>query len=251
MDERKLSELFNDAVRDVPPPSFDQSDISAESSRLTRKRNTLLTGTALGFALLAGVIVAGDAWWPSQTTGDSSAAGSAESPAGGNDLSPQYEVTSDGPSQKAAEAQDFPPATPSRGRSSDGNAGSQAGGTPSGCGTADRELAAALAGELPAATSRGEYVPSPLGCPAGGRSASFGVQDGPHRGLVSIMLVPAGVTAPLQPPWGDRPGAAGAVVATASGAQLIVAVEPLPDSAELPLDDGDVRELAQELAARY
>ncbi|MBC6446731.1 hypothetical protein [Actinokineospora xionganensis] len=77
------------------------------------------------------------------------------------------------------------------------------------------------------------------------------MQDGPHRGLVSIMLVPAGVTAPLQPPWGDRPGAAGAVVATASGAQLIVAVEPLPDSAELPLDDGDVRELAQELAARY
>lgn len=251
MDERKLAELFNDAVRDVPPASFDQSDISAESSRLTRKRNTLLTGTALGFALLAGVVVAGDAWWPSNTTGDSSAAGSAESPANGNDLSSPYEGTTDGPSQEAAEAQDFPPATPSRGRSSDGNTGSRAGRTPGGCGTADRELAAALAGELPAATSFAEFVPSPLACPEGGRSASFGVQDGPRRGLMSIMLVPVDVDTPVQPPWVDRPGADGAVVGTASGRKLVVSIEPFPESPDVPLDADDMRELAQELAPRY
>ncbi|SDI62169.1 hypothetical protein SAMN05192558_106246 [Actinokineospora alba] len=85
----------------------------------------------------------------------------------------------------------------------------------------------------------------------GGRSASFGVEEGSRRGLVSIMLVPAGVSAPLHPPWIDRPGALGAVAVAPSGGQLVVAVEPFPESPDLPLDDDDVRELAQELAARY
>ncbi|HVK23498.1 MAG TPA: hypothetical protein VM677_19270 [Actinokineospora sp.] len=134
----------------------------------------------------------------------------------------------------------------------DGQAGVTTGGTPGGCGSADRELAAALAGELPSATSAADVVNSPLSCPTGSRSAAFGVQDGPRRGFMSIMLVPAKTAMMQQPPWADRPsGTTGSVIATKSGKTLVVAIEPLTGSAEPPVDSTQADKIAEKLAARF
>ncbi|WP_436492813.1 hypothetical protein [Actinokineospora sp. HUAS TT18] len=251
MDERKISELFRDAVRDVPPASFNQEDVAAESTRLTRKRNSLVAGSALGFVLLAGGIVAGVALWPGSETGRETGAAAGAPFATSNDSRSSSETVNDS-GQGVAEAEpELPPTTPAGGLSN-GKAGVTTGGAPSGCGSADRELAAALAGELPAATSAADTVNSPLACPTGARSAAFGVQDGPRRGFMSIMIVPQNTAQMLQPPWADRPsGTEGAVVATKSGKSLVVVVEPLATSAAPPVSADQVRGIADKLATRY
>ncbi len=253
MDERKIADLFGDAVRDLPPASFDAGDVAAESARLTRKRNGVITGSALAFALLAGGIPVGLALWsgPNGGSGNDSAALAPASAPDGNEKAAPYEVPSAGPGVLSDRSgPSSPPVTPKQGGSSDGDAGPGAGGTPSGCGTADRELAAALAGELPAATSGGEPQSSPLGCPTGSVSAAVPVRDGPLRGLVSIMLTPRDVPQMIQPPWADRVGAQGSLTSTASGKTLVLAVEPVAGSAAPPLDGDALREIAGRLAPR-
>ncbi|GLZ37604.1 hypothetical protein [Actinokineospora sp. NBRC 105648] len=254
MDEHKISELFNDAVRDVPPPSFGVPEVSAESARLTRKRNGLLAGSALGFAVLAGAVVTGVALWsgPSESgSGNDSAALAPMSVSESNGDPAPNEVPTDAP--RIAEQTDpgSPSSTPKQGGSTTGDAGTSAGGTPGGCGSADRELAAALAGELPSAVSRGDVVASPLSCPTGSRSGAFAVADGPRKGLVSIMVTPKGVAPMQQPPWADRPASEGVVVQAKSGATIVLEVEAVPGSAAPPIDAGVLRDIGSKLAPRY
>src|SRR6266511_730647 len=76
MDERKLNELFRDAVPDAPTPSFGAADIVLESGRQTlRKRNALLGGSALGLAILAGAAVLSVALWKGTDSKEGTAAG--------------------------------------------------------------------------------------------------------------------------------------------------------------------------------
>jgi hypothetical protein len=251
VDERKISELFRDAVRDVPPPSFNQEDVLSESARLTRKRNAFVAASALGFALLVGGIVVATGLWPGADQDTSTVtAGQAQAP--GSGAVPENETANDDPqASKAVEAQSVPLSAPTQGGSTHRDAGPTAGGTPGGCGTADRELATALAGELPAATSAADVVPSALACPTGSVSASFGVQDGPRRGVLSIMLVPSGTPQMQQPPWADRvSGTTGIVVKAGSGKELVVVIEPVSGSAAPPLSGEDVSRMAKELAPR-
>ncbi|MDQ3402434.1 MAG: hypothetical protein M3548_03445 [Actinomycetota bacterium] len=255
MDERKISDLFNDAVRDVPPPSFDRGDITAESARLTRKRNSVLAGSALGFALLVSGVAVTASVWTGGGSGNETAAGAAVSQADGNEQAAPYEVPTDGPGAMSDRSgglgvSDLPSATPKQGGSSSGNAGT-AGSIPSGCGTAARELAAALAGELPAATSGGAVIESPLSCPSGASSAAFAVENGPRKGLLSIMVLPRGADQILMPPWSDRPsGTTGAVVPTTSGKELVLVIEPVFGSAAPPIDEPTLKTMAAAVARR-
>ncbi|MBM7770786.1 hypothetical protein JOD54_000990 [Actinokineospora baliensis] len=250
MDERKISEVFNAAVGDVPPPSFERGDVLARSARLTRKRNGLIAGSALGLAVLVGGIATGVALWsgPTGESGNDSAAPAPATVAGGNTNRPLNEVPGDSPRSLESNS---PLSPPKQGGATDGDAGPRASGTPGGCGAADRELAAALAGELPSAVSTSDAKPSPLGCPAGGRSAAFEIADGPRKGLVSIMLTPSGVDQMLAPPWADRSGAQGAVIKTASGATLVLSVEPAAGSAAPPVVGDDLRGIGDDLAGKY
>ena len=251
MDEKRISALFEDAVRDVPAPTFDTGDISAESARLTRKRNGLLAGSALGFALVVGGVATGVALFTGPNAGNDSAAVASAPAAEGNETFEQYEVPSDGARDRADTTTDLPRSTPMQGGSTEGSAGSEPGGTPTGCGKAAGEFAAALAGELPAATSAGDPVASPLSCPSGGVSVAVPVSDGPRKGLLSLLVVPADARFAVQPPWADRPGAQGAVVVSDSGRQLVVVIEPVAGSAAPPLDAGDARDIADGLKSEF
>ncbi|WP_424183443.1 hypothetical protein ACOBQX_15715 [Actinokineospora sp. G85] len=253
MDERELSDLFDAAVPEAPPASFGADDVVAESNRLTRRRNRVLAGTALGVVLLAGASVVGVSVW-SATRPNDTAASVASLPGGtqenGSGSAPEQTRGANGP-RILDGPNNAPTGTPLQGGEPSGDAGTDAGGTPGGCGAADRELANALAGGLPAATSAaGSAVRSPLTCPNGARSAAVVAQNGPSRGLLSVMLVPAGTAQVQQPPWDSRPdGTTGVVLKTASGASLVLAEEGLDGSAGPPLDDTALRELAQKLAA--
>lgn len=254
MDEKRISALFEDAVGDVPAPTFGTGDIAAESARLTRKRNGLLAGSALGFALLVGGTTTGVALLtgPNGGSGNDTASVASDHVPERNDGPAPYDLPGDSAQERAVTPTDLPESTPKQGGSTLGSAGSEPGGTPPGCGPAAGEFVAALADELPAATSLGEPVISPLTCPAGGVSVAVPVADGPRKGLLSVMLVPADATFAVQPPWADRPsGAAGAVVIAKSGKQLVVVIEPVPGSAAPPLDTADARELADGLGSRY
>ncbi|WP_156754541.1 hypothetical protein [Actinokineospora pegani] len=254
MDERELSDMFDAAVPAAPPASFGADDVVAESNRLTRKRNRVLAGSALGVVLLAGASVVGVSVWSTTQSNDNTVS-VATLPGNGNQENgsgpvPEQPGGNSGP-RILEGTRNSPTGTPLQGGEPSGDAGADAGGTPGGCGTADRELANALAGGLPAATSAaGSAVRSPLTCPSGARSAAVVAQNGPSRGLLSIMLVPAGAAQVQQPPWDSRPdGTTGIVLKTASGASLVLAEEGMDGSAGPPLDDTALRELAQKLAA--
>ncbi|MFC7618282.1 hypothetical protein ACFQV2_37835 [Actinokineospora soli] len=117
MDEKRISALFEDAVRDVPAPTFDTGDISAESARLTRKRNGLLAGSALGFALLVGGAATGVALFSGPVAGtgnDSAAVASAPAPEANETLG-EYEISGEGAQDRAGTTTDLPRSTPKQG----------------------------------------------------------------------------------------------------------------------------------------
>ncbi|OLR90896.1 hypothetical protein [Actinokineospora bangkokensis] len=256
MDERKIAELFEDAVPTPPPPSFGPGEVAAESARLTRRRNRVLGGTALGVLVVTGVATAALTIVPQQVSGNDSAAAAAPVTGSGNATAAPNEVPSSGeprvltvPTGPEAPPSNSSPETSLQGGGSGGGAG-ESGGTPRGCGSVDRELAAALAGELPAPTATsGSFVASPLTCPAGASSGAVAAQNGPNKGVVSILLAPAGAQL-AQPPWGDRPqGTIGVVVPARSGKVLVVSQEPLAGSDAPPLDDAALRTIGEKLAA--
>jgi hypothetical protein len=181
VDENKLAELFNDAVRDAPPPSFDVDSVRAGSHRATvRRRSAIALGSTMAAVLVIGGVALGTGGFAfrtdNATVAASDAAGSgekaAEQPAAPYELStPDTSVERGGPT-----AQDRPEGSSTQGVESSGNVSPPADGTPSGCGTVDRELANALAGELSVASDQAS--PAGLACPVGSKSASFDVAGG-------------------------------------------------------------------------
>jgi hypothetical protein len=230
MDERRLAELLKDAVADAPPPTFDEGDVTAESARQrVRHRNGVLAGSAFGVALLAGAAALGVALWtgPDATT-DAAVAGSGTSTSNGN--AAPYELP-DEDNEAAAPTErgepDSSPEAPKQGGSSveDGGPAGPAS-TPSGCEQADRELAAALAGELPAAANLkvDDALPVSLSCPAEVDGASFDLPSG----RITIMRAEPGVTLPT---WTLRSGSVEARSTTSVGRTVVVISEPF-DSGE-------------------
>jgi hypothetical protein len=241
VDERKLSELFRNAVPDAPPPSFDYDDVAVESGRQrVRRRNALLGGSALGIALLAGATVLGVALW--KGTGTTNGALPANAPlAGGNAEAAPNEVPSEDAGRSAsggAQDRSFSAEVPKQGGPPTGNAGTQEpGSTSSGCGQADGELAAALAGELPSAAPSRE--PVPLSCTPRARGAAFRV-DG---GVVTLLVYPPGVEAGSPPH-----NAAVRAVMTTDGRRVVLISEPEFDGQDPPLEN-ELQGMVERLAA--
>ncbi|MCS7480863.1 hypothetical protein ACFFQW_28215 [Umezawaea endophytica] len=186
MDENKLAELFKDAVRDAPPPSFDAGDVRAASHRATvRQRSAVALGSTLAAVLVFGGVALGAGLFVNEANTTSSVASdlggkAADQPAAPYGLgSAQASAERDGP-----RAQNVPESSSMQGVEPSGNVSPPADGTPTGCGTVDRELANALAGELSVAPDQAR--PADIACPSGSRSASFEV-DG---GRVFAVVVP-------------------------------------------------------------
>jgi hypothetical protein len=168
MDEKELEALFRAAPGEPPPPGFTLGDVTKASARATaRRRSGLMLAAACLVALLGAAGIAGVTYFRST------------------------ESTTAQPEVGLARPGEGFPAPPSlQGSGGIGEDGPRAEGT-SGCEKVDRELATALAGELPATGVTG---PSPgRVCPTQTRSAGFHVTDGNRRGAVSVTLVPAGV----------------------------------------------------------
>jgi hypothetical protein len=253
MDERKLAELLHDVVADTPPPSFDENDIARASERQrVRRRNQVLTGSAFGVVLLASATALGVALWTgpqsAEQTNDSSAAA-----AGGNTSAAPYELPQEDSAQAPkAESEGVPDNSPSKtrkqGRPSSGDAGPAGpGSTPSGCEQADRELAAALAGELPAAANIAATSAQSveLVCPPGSIGAMFRVVDNGQSGSFSAVVVRADQTSPE---WTNLPkGSQQATATMADGRTVMVVSEPRMDGEIAPFGD-EVQQVANEIA---
>ena len=252
MDERKLAELLRDAVADAPPPTFDEGDVSRESERQRIRRRGIVTGSAFGVVLLASATALGMALWTGPHSAEQTSAGSADA-AGGNTNAAPYELPEeDSVGAPKAERDDVPQNSPSesrkQGRPSSGDAGSSdPGSTPSGCEKADRELAAALAGELPAAAnvSTSDAQSVELACPQGSIGAMYRVVDSGQSGSVSAVVVPGNVPSPE---WSNVAiGTQRAEANLGDGRTVIVLSEPRLDGELAPFGD-DVQQVANEIA---
>jgi len=196
MDDRELETLFAAAPGDPPPATFTATQVVAESKRAQARRRSAIAVTcsclvvALGgfgaFAVVANLRVP----VPTAASSAGDAQVSAQSGAAGQPLG-----TPERP-PNAGDKQGFPPQSPMQGGDETGKDGPRAE-SASGCEKVDRELATALAGELPVTVSVDGASPSHL-CPTGSRSAGFPVAGG----FVSITLAPPGMALTLaeQPP---------------------------------------------------
>lgn len=220
LDEHDLETLFRDAPGAPPPPSFSLDDITKASARATaRRRRTLLASAACLIAVLCAAGIAGVSYFRSTGTSEQPAAAPARLP------------------------QTSPVPTPLQGSGGNGKDGPRAEGT-SGCEKVDRELATALAGELPATGTAG---PEPgYTCPTGTRSAGFHVTQGDRNGVISVTVFPDGVKVSLP---SLTHGAVPAQQRTASGGTLVVLSVP-DDGSTAPLGD-ELPHLANALSTRF
>jgi hypothetical protein len=187
VDEEKLANLFQAAVADPPPASFDERDIAAKSRQVTSQRRALLAGggglavVILAVGLLLGTGVFGH-------TSSSTVAGVAAGGANGSNQSFGRGSADAGP--QAVAPTHFPGSTPKQGGGENGGVGSDAGGTHAGCGPTDRQLAVALANELPSVGAP-VAAPADLACIPGTRSAAYHVHvGGSPNGYIIALLVP-------------------------------------------------------------
>ncbi len=210
MDEGELEELFQDAVRGAPPPSFGAEEIVERSRRVSaRRRVAIAGGSAAAALLLAGGLGAGfAAFHPPSTATQAAPPAPASTP---NGLHIENEPA---------------PAGQPNVLTGPGSAGGR-------CQAPDQALAAALTRALPEAAGVSPVTASGT-CPPGSRAAGFPLRDGPSAGNVSVILSPVGTASPDQARPGDvqRPDGSKQVTGRArSGHVLIVVSTPAPGSA--------------------
>ncbi|RZQ65264.1 hypothetical protein [Amycolatopsis suaedae] len=233
MDDRELETLFRTAPGDAPAPTFTLDDVTARSRRQTaRRRSTIIA--ACGFVVVVG-LGAGVLGLAGSTEQTASAPGMAqqEQPNGVPARPPEDRVP--------MEMESVPPQSPMQGGTGTGDNGPRADST-FGCDKVDRELATALAGELPA-TGSTEASPGRV-CTTGARSAGFPVAGG----FVSATVFPPGTTVQL-PPLTN--GALPVETFGASGRRILVLSEPAPGSSVPPVAERDAQRIADTLAARF
>jgi hypothetical protein len=255
VDERKLTDLFQSAVRNVPPASFDERDVAAAARRVTVRKRSMIAGGS-GFVVVAiavGVLVGsgtlGHTLRGTSTSAASGAAAGQRSDTGqttfGENKAPRA-ATGGGPQDQSPKTgTSFPTTTPMQGGGGVGGVGPAAGSTPSGCGPTDRQLAVALANEL-ASVGAPQGRPASLGCPAGSRTAGYLVHDGTATGYVVAVVTPASAPAP-----GDATvGTVRAEATGSAGRGITVLSVPSAGSASAPLS-GAVIGIANDLAGKF
>jgi hypothetical protein len=161
MDEHKLGELFREAARTVPPPSFDEHDVARAARRMTARRRV----AAVGGVLVAAVLLVGGIG-----TGTGMFGGSGSAPVAAPNSRPPIAASPRSGGQRLGPSVLLEPGT---------------------CGPPDGALASALAGALPTAP-RGSPVSARGGCGPGSRDAAFELRDGVSAGSVAVILSPAG-----------------------------------------------------------
>ncbi|ASO23016.1 hypothetical protein FHR81_003678 [Actinoalloteichus hoggarensis] len=235
MDEKKLSGLFQDAVGDAPPASFDEQDIVRTSHRVTvRRRMAAAGGSVLGVAVLTGGLV-----WGGLLPGF-------DGPGPAGQLA-QEESGEEDPRTPSVMVQPLPGA--------DSSAPDTGAEPPisrvepafqQGCGEADPMLAGLLAQELPAVADETPR-PADLDCLPGARGVSVEVQDDSGIGVLSIVLAPEPAGSPTA---AELPtDGVNASISTADGELLTVTVEPGQGSADAPHAD-EIGELLARIADR-
>ena len=247
MDEQKLGELFRDAARDAPPPSFDVHAVRSASARATaRRRSAVAMGSALAVVLAFGGLVVG-ADLVRNSGGDLAAAGSAHDTSSPNVTpfsagEPEVLSKDTAPDRNGANPpESLPGDSSTQGDEPTGSADrSTVGSAQRGCVEVDRELAVALADELSVANAD-QASPTCLG---EGRGVSFTVRDGDTYGTVTAVVVPAGVTG-LVPA-----GEVYARATTAGGQELYVLSRAADGSPKAPFV-GELARIAERLAARF
>ncbi|MGW4588429.1 hypothetical protein ACWEKJ_14000 [Amycolatopsis thermoflava] len=228
MDERELTELFRSAPGEPPPAGFDVRDVRTASARVTARRRTTLAVASL--CVVFALFGAGIAGFVQSRTTQSNQVQGQEQPANAPGRLPSAVPQLSGPSAM-------------QGGEGAGENGPRADST-SGCDKVDRELATALAGELPATGITGPDAGDV--CTPGSRTARYGVTENGRTGSVSATVLPPGASVQL------AKLADGAVVdqrLTAGGGTVIVLSVPAPGSAA-PLAD-DVPKIATALAQRF
>ncbi|HVV09633.1 hypothetical protein [Amycolatopsis sp.] len=217
MDEKELEELFRAAPGEPPPPGFGLAEVTGASARAAARRRQLVLLVATCLVVLVGTAgVVGLTYFRSNGT---SAAQPALAPARPPDI-----LTTPSASQ---------------GTGGNGEDGPRAEST-SGCDKVDRELATALAGELPATGVTGPYPGR--GCVAGARSAMFHVPGG----SISAALIPHGVEYRLDQVPGQV--VASQLAQVSSGTIVVVSV---PDAGSTAPLSEQLTRIATGLAARF
>jgi hypothetical protein len=240
MDDRELETLFTAAPGDPPPATFTANQVVAASKRAQAKRRSTIMAAcgALivvfgGFGVFAAFTSPGSGT-PNTASSAGDAQVSAQSGVAGQPLGiPERPPTGD--------KQGFPPQSPMQGGDEAGKDGPRVE-SASGCDKVDRELATALAGELPGTVSVDGASPSHL-CPTGSRSAGFRV-DG---GFVSITLAPSGMALTLAD---VIPGTKIVEQTAVSGGTIWLLSIPDSGSAPPPFAD-DVDRIARTVASQF
>ncbi|OLT38677.1 hypothetical protein BJF85_08180 [Saccharomonospora sp. CUA-673] len=238
MDERQLSELFRSAPGEPPPSSFDSDDVAAASRKVTARRRMAAGGVAAAVVLLVGGGLATGAVLGGSDDPDRMPPVAERAPSSDGAIEPRTAQPADTPERQsesveppvepttAPEPQVLPESEPKQG-------GEGTGERTYGCGEVDRELAAALAGEL--SVDAGEASPGEY-CPDGGTSVAFRV-DG---SALTAVHAPAGVS--VAAPSGNVQTAERG---TAGGGTLMVVNEPLT---RMAVEGPDVDRLADRIA---
>ncbi|MFD1148240.1 hypothetical protein [Saccharothrix hoggarensis] len=253
MDEHRLAELFRDATRDAPPASFDVAGVRSASARATaRRRSALALGSTMAFVLvLGGVAASTDLLSSRNGSTDSAAAGSAQDVSSPN-VPSLNAAEPDGPRQEASpdrgdegSTKSIPGDSSTQGDDPSGSADRPpVGSAQRGCVEVDRELAVALADELPVANGVEPSTPD-ANCPVEARGAAFAVRDGDVHGTVSVVIAPPGALG-LAPDGNVQVRTAN----TPGGDQLHVLSRPDEGSTAVPFA-GELESIAQRLAARF
>jgi hypothetical protein len=263
VDERQLAELFRAAADGGPPARFSHSDVVTTSRRITTRRRAGIAGAAtFGVAVLLGAVLTGNALFGGPERDDLTAAGSpAESPA-------QPRMESDGqgqaeaPPPKQAPPEPTPPeqasglgvpASPSQGTGESGKVVPWPGlgddDARAGCGQADRELAEALAAQLPAA-DQARAVAVPDRCPPDARAVAVPVEDAAAAGWIYLVLAPVRGDGPPDRPLERADGALGYQRLARSGLVLVVLSVPRVEGGPAPFAS-DLSRVAENLGLRY
>jgi hypothetical protein len=249
VDEQKLTELFRDAARDAPPPSFDVTGVRAASARATaRRRSAIALGSTLALVLVFGG-VAVTSGIVQNSGSDTAVAGSAEDTSSPN-VTPfsagQPELIPKDASPDLSGG--IPPKSIPEDPSTQGDEPSGSADRPSvgsaqrGCVEVDRELAVALADELSVANAL-QAAPAAADCPIGARGASFLVRDGGVFGTVSAVIAPPGTVVP-------ESNVQYKSAKTPAGDELYVLSRPEEGSSVAPFS-AELASMAERLAARF
>jgi hypothetical protein len=246
-----LGDLFSDAVGDMPAASFGLDDVTAASARANAKRRrTVAAASTLGVVVLAvgvvtGVTQFGQTGADGQTVAAPKATDSA--PPTVHKMQPFSLESGGNGKQKNAGPPDggplkLPEASSEQGDETAGKTGPRAGAPRPGCVNADRELATALAGELPAARNQPARM-AQVPCPAGARGVAYTVRDGSVTVVLSKKRTPAVLS--------QKPGVTSATEPTRNGMTLQVTSKADQPSGGAPLEYPEVADIARGMAGKF